>query len=87
MQRPTTLETIPTSRSARHAVIEDARKALGRIILGKNEQISLALACLLARGHLLIEDVPGVGKTMLSKSLSRADKKIMGSVGDMERRL
>ena len=72
MQRPTTLETIPTSRSARHAVIEHARQALGRIILGKDEQISLALACLLARGHLLIEDLPGLGKTMLAQALSRA---------------
>jgi MoxR-like ATPase len=71
MQRPTTLETIPTSRSARHAVIEDARKALARIILGKDEQIALALACLLARGHLLIEDLPGLGKTMLAQALSR----------------
>jgi MoxR-like ATPase len=71
MQRSTTLETIPTSRSARHAVIEDARKALARIILGKDEQISLALACLLARGHLLIEDLPGLGKTMLAQALSR----------------
>ena len=71
MQRPTTLETIPSSRSARHAVIEDARKALARIILGKNEQIALALACLLARGHLLIEDLPGLGKTMLAQALSR----------------
>ncbi len=71
MQRPTTLETVPTSRSARHAVVEDARKALARIILGKDEQISLALACLLARGHLLIEDLPGLGKTMLAQALSR----------------
>ena len=71
MQRPTTLETIPTSRSARHAVIEDARQALARIILGKDEQIALALACLLARGHLLIEDLPGLGKTMLAQALSR----------------
>jgi MoxR-like ATPase len=71
MQRPTTLETIPTSRSARHAVIEDAQKALARIILGKDEQIDLALACLLARGHLLIEDLPGLGKTMLAQALSR----------------
>ena len=71
MQRSTTLETIPTSHSARHAVIEDARKALARIILGKDEQIALALACLLARGHLLIEDLPGLGKTMLAQALSR----------------
>jgi MoxR-like ATPase len=71
MQRPTSLETIPTSRSARHAVIEDARKALARIILGKDEQIALAVSCLLARGHLLIEDLPGLGKTMLAQALSR----------------
>ena len=72
MQRQTTLETIPTGRSARHAMIEHARQALGGIILGKDEQISLALACLLARGHLLIEDLPGLGKTMLAQALSRA---------------
>lgn len=45
--------------------------ALGRIILGKDRQLRLALACLLARGHLLIEDVPGVGKTTLALALSR----------------
>jgi hypothetical protein len=36
---------------------------VNRIILGKERPIRLALACLLARGHLLIEDLPGVGKT------------------------
>ena len=71
MQRPTNLETIPTGRGAQHAVIDQARAALGRIILGKDEQLSLALACLLARGHLLIEDLPGLGKTMLAQTLSR----------------
>jgi len=43
----------------------------GRFILGKEQQIKLALACLLARGHLLIEDLPGVGKTILSHVLAR----------------
>lgn len=43
---------------------------LGSIILGKPEQIRLCLACLLARGHLLIEDVPGVGKTTLAHALA-----------------
>jgi MoxR-like ATPase len=66
-----TLETVPTSRNAQHAVVDQARSALGRIILGKDEQISLALACLLARGHLLIEDLPGLGKTMLAQALAR----------------
>ena len=41
------------------------------IILGKPQQIRLALACLLARGHLLIEDLPGVGKTTLAHGLAR----------------
>ena len=43
---------------------------VGRIILGKTTQVKLALACLLARGHLLIEDVPGVGKTTLAHALA-----------------
>jgi len=45
--------------------------AAGRIILGKENQVRLALACLLARGHLLIEDLPGVGKTTLAHVLAR----------------
>src|SRR5512140_499049 len=45
--------------------------AAGQIILGKEHQIRLAMACILARGHLLIEDVPGVGKTTLSHALAR----------------
>jgi len=44
---------------------------LGEIILGKEHQLRLALACLLARGHLLIEDLPGVGKTTLAHALAR----------------
>ncbi len=43
---------------------------VSRIILGKERQIRLAVACLLARGHLLIEDVPGVGKTTLAHALA-----------------
>jgi MoxR-like ATPase len=42
-----------------------------RVILGKSHQIRLAIACLLARGHLLIEDSPGVGKTILAQTLAR----------------
>src|SRR3984957_4405735 len=47
-----------------------ALAAVERIILGKPAQIRLCLACLLARGHLLIEDVPGVGKTTLAHALA-----------------
>ncbi|HEX6008016.1 MAG TPA: AAA family ATPase [Burkholderiales bacterium] len=43
---------------------------VGGIVLGKEQQIRLALSCLLARGHLLIEDIPGVGKTMLAHALA-----------------
>jgi len=50
-----------------HNVIQQAEK----IILGKPQQIRLALTCLLARGHLLIEDLPGVGKTTLAHVLAR----------------
>ena len=44
---------------------------LNRVILGKESQLHLCLACLLARGHLLIEDIPGVGKTTLAHALAR----------------
>jgi len=47
-------------------------EAAGQIILGKEAQIRLALACLLARGHLLIEDIPGVGKTTLAHVLAKS---------------
>lgn len=43
-----------------------------RVILGKQHQIRLALACLLSRGHLLIEDLPGVGKTTLAHVLAKS---------------
>ena len=45
--------------------------ALGKHIVGKPQQIKLALTCMLAQGHLLIEDLPGMGKTTLSHALAR----------------
>ncbi|MDD3528463.1 MAG: MoxR family ATPase [Gallionellaceae bacterium] len=45
---------------------------INRVILGKERQVRLCLACLLARGHLLIEDLPGVGKTTLAHALARS---------------
>jgi MoxR-like ATPase len=44
---------------------------VSRVVLGKEDQIRLALTCLLAKGHLLIEDIPGIGKTTLAKVLSQ----------------
>jgi len=52
--------------------LSEIERALGEAIQGKPEVIRLALACLLARGHLLIEDVPGVGKTTLAQALARS---------------
>lgn len=57
----------PTSQSSLAEVIRLANS----VILGKQHQIRLALACLLARGHLLIEDLPGVGKTTLAQLLAQ----------------
>jgi MoxR-like ATPase len=51
--------------------LEQVAETAGRVILGKEQVIRLALACLLARGHLLIEDLPGVGKTTLAHTLAR----------------
>ncbi len=52
-------------------LVEGAIAGLDAIILGKQPQLRLCLACLLARGHLLIEDIPGVGKTTLAHALAR----------------
>ena len=51
--------------------LEPVLAALNGIVLGKEREVRLALACLLARGHLLIEDLPGVGKTTLAQALAR----------------
>ena len=50
--------------------LESVVRQVGEVILGKERQIRLALACMLARGHLLIEDIPGVGKTTLAHALA-----------------
>jgi MoxR-like ATPase len=60
---------IPPQTLARLSELETA---LGAAIRGKPEVVRLSLVCLLARGHLLIEDVPGVGKTTLAHALARA---------------
>jgi MoxR-like ATPase len=55
---------------ARRNRLQAAEQQVNRILLGKTEQVRLAFCCLLARGHLLIEDVPGVGKTTLAHALA-----------------
>jgi MoxR-like ATPase len=64
---------ISTQKDAgnRHTRLLDAQQAVNQILLGKDLQVRLAFCCLLARGHLLIEDVPGVGKTTLAHAVAR----------------
>ncbi|NDQ57540.1 MAG: MoxR family ATPase [Acidipila sp.] len=58
--------------AAATAQVSELRNSISRVIHGKDEAIELALITLLARGHLLIEDVPGVGKTTLAQALARS---------------
>ena len=59
----------PLPRSLKLAELE---ASLGAILRGKPDVVRLSIVCLLARGHLLIEDVPGVGKTTLAQALARS---------------
>lgn len=61
-----------TDIASAKAVTDKLANEVGQIILGKKQEIQLALACILAGGHLLIEDVPGVGKTLMARSLARS---------------
>lgn len=59
------------SASAQAAKLKNVIDATSKIILGKSTAIKLALACIIAKGHLLIEDTPGVGKTTLAHTLAK----------------
>ncbi len=61
----------PAVRSPSADVLAPLLELAGQVLLGKQTQLQLAVSCLLARGHLLIEDVPGVGKTTLAHLLAR----------------
>jgi MoxR-like ATPase len=61
---------VTAASSARRLL--DLQRSIGRVVKGKDEVIRMALTTLLARGHLLIEDVPGVGKTTLAQALARS---------------
>ncbi|MEB3199724.1 MAG: MoxR family ATPase [Synechococcaceae cyanobacterium] len=63
---------MPGAKAQAPADLAAVVSAIGKVLLGKERQVRLALACLLARGHLLIEDLPGVGKTTLAEALARS---------------
>src|SRR3954464_13949943 len=63
-------EKLGTARTVEK--INDLQAAIERVIKGKPEAVRLAIVTLIAGGHLLVEDVPGVGKTTLAQALARA---------------
>ena len=64
--------TLPVEPAHAKQRIDALIASVGQVIIGKDDAIRLAVTCLLARGHLLFEDLPGVGKTTLSQTLARA---------------
>ncbi|MBT8446831.1 MAG: MoxR family ATPase [Gammaproteobacteria bacterium] len=65
------ITTLAGAGRARRPGLAEALEAGSRIIVGKQRELTMALTCMLARGHLLIEDVPGVGKTTLAQVIAR----------------
>ncbi len=74
--KPTSVSSSAPSRTLTFSELHEAGRAIMRnvetVIDGKHDAVQVALTVLLAEGHLLIEDVPGVGKTMLAKALARS---------------
>jgi MoxR-like ATPase len=71
-QRESTLVTTADFPERLVAKLRDLETAVGEALLGKRDVVRMSLAAMLARGHLLIEDVPGVGKTTLAQALARS---------------
>ncbi|HEX6971196.1 MAG TPA: MoxR family ATPase [Limnochordia bacterium] len=65
-------ERLPVDLEAVQRVRERVTENVGRVIVGKERAVELVLVALLCEGHILTEDVPGVGKTMLARSLARS---------------
>jgi MoxR-like ATPase len=74
-------EHTSTSLNAAQAVADALTSNVARVVLGKHDRIRLVVAGLLAGGHVLIEDAPGVGKTVLAKAVARS---VGGSMGRIQ---
>jgi len=72
---PKTEQANEGSLAGRHGRLLKAQRMVNGILLGKTRQVRLSFCCLLSRGHLLIEDIPGVGKTTLAIAMA----KVIGS--------
>ncbi len=71
IQMNSTVITSKERTTGRHSRLLEAQQTVNDIVLGKSKQVQLSFCCLLSRGHLLIEDVPGVGKTTLAIAMAR----------------
>jgi len=69
------MDEVSSTTETRREKLAQAEHEVNRVLLGKKNQVRLAFSCLLARGHLMIEDIPGVGKTTLAHALAA----VMGS--------
>ena len=70
MSQADSIELTESRMQEIHERLEQLRTNIGSVVLGKSEVIRLALVALLAEGHMLLEDVPGVGKTLLGRALA-----------------
>src|SRR5687767_15890729 len=61
-----------TDLTGLYSVVENLKEELGKVIVGQDQMVELLLAAMLADGHVLIEGVPGVAKTLTAKLLSKS---------------